>query len=236
MMMAFGVFGAMALIIFSPFVLREIFSGTDVDWPLLSDIGQTYGAVSALLAAGALVVLGFSVALQAREARHAREQAARGTQFELMRMILDDPIYREVVGWSSQDGLTPDEFRRDIYLNLLLNWWRMLWEFKDMPEVEVRQAARGDLFSGNAGRDYWRRQGRARMSYAKTRRERRFEEIFAEEYEAAIAAGPVEPTPGPRGTDRGAAGRQAGVVVAALGAGAVAGIVGRRLLRRSRAV
>ncbi|MFV2175287.1 DUF6082 family protein [Actinomadura sp. LOL_011] len=63
-------------------------------------MGQTYGAVSALLAAGALVVLGFSVALQAGEARHAREQAARGTQFELMRMILDDPVYREGEGGS----------------------------------------------------------------------------------------------------------------------------------------
>ncbi|MFD0901709.1 DUF6082 family protein [Actinomadura sediminis] len=229
---ALGIIAAMAVIIFSPFFMREMFAGSDVDWPLLSNIGQTYGAVSALLAAGALVVLGFSVALQAREARHAREQAARGTQFELMRMVLDEPVYRDVVGWSAQDGLTSDEFRRDLYINLLLNWWRMQWEFKDMSEPEVRQAARRDLFSGNAGRDYWRRHGDLRRSFALTRRGRRFEEIFAEECAAAIASGPVGPQSARRSPDRGAVGRRTGVAVAVLGGAAVAGMVGRRLLRR----
>ncbi|WP_433227765.1 DUF6082 family protein [Actinomadura formosensis] len=233
-MMTSGVVGAMALIILSPIALRGLFAGIDVDWPLLSNIGQTYGAVSALLAAGALVVLGFSVALQAREVRHSREQAARSTQFELMRMILDDPVYREVVGWGAQEGLASDEFRRDIYLNLLLNWWRMLWEFKDMPEVEVREAARRDVFSGKAGRDYWRRQGEKRLLFAKTRRERRFEEIFAEEHAAAMVAEPVEPPPDRRRNVRSAAGRRA-VIAAALGAGAVAGMACHRLLWRSRA-
>ncbi|WP_051301112.1 DUF6082 family protein [Actinomadura rifamycini] len=234
MTVAFGVAATIVLVILSPFVLRELFAGSAVDWPLLSNIGQTYGAVSALLAAGALALLGFSVALQAREVRHAREQAARTAQFELMRVMLDDPVYREVVGWSARDGLAPDDFRRDLYINLLLNWWRMRWEFKDMSEAEVRYAARGDLFSGNAGRDYWRRRGEARLSFVANRRARRFEKIFAEEYEAAVAAGPVGPTPARSEAARGAASRRAGAAVVALGAGAVAGMAWRVLARRAR--
>ncbi|CNF16636.1 Uncharacterised protein [Mycobacterium tuberculosis] len=221
------VIGAMVLVILSPLAMLGMFADIDVDWPLLGNIGQTYGAVSAVLAAAALAVLGVSVALQAKEMRHAREQAARSTQFELMRMMVDDPVYREVVGWDSREGLSSDELRRDVYINLLLNWWRMRWEFKDMPEHEVRAAARGDIFFGSAGRDYWRRRGEQRLSFAKTRRERRFEEMFAEEYAAAMAAGPEEPSPARRTN-----GRRVGIAVA-LGAGAVAGMACHRLLHRS---
>jgi hypothetical protein len=227
--MVSSVIGAMVLVILSPLAMLGMFADIDVDWPLLGNIGQTYGAVSAMLAAAALAVLGVSVALQAKEMRHAREQAARSTQFELMRMMVDDPVYREVVGWDSREGLSSDELRRDVYINLLLNWWRMRWEFKDMPEHEVRAAARGDIFFGSAGRDYWRRRGEQRLSFAKTRRERRFEEMFAEEYAAAMAAGPEEPP-----LERRRNGRRVGIAVA-LGAGAVAGMACHRLLHRPRA-
>lgn len=229
--MALGVVGMLALILGSPFALRALFADSETNWSLLSDIGQTYGAVSALLAAGALLLVGFSVALQAREVRHAREQAARGQQFDLMRMVLDDQFYRELFGVDAPGGLSAEEFRGDIYFNLLLNWWRMRWEFKDMLEREVRDAARNDFFAGQAGLDYWRRRGRARLLYAKTRRERRFEEMFAEEYEAAVAAGAARPG---RRNGRRSARRQAGGGLLLLGAGLAIGALGSRFRFRVR--
>ncbi|TMR07138.1 hypothetical protein ETD83_01580 [Actinomadura soli] len=231
----FGLLGIVVLALagLSPFLLDAAYSGTRMDWARLSDIGETFGAISALLSATALVALGMSLALQAREVRHAREQAARSAQFELMRLILEEPVYQEVLGRRLREGLTKDELRRDIYLNLLINWWQMRWEFKDMPEVEVREAARLDLFSAEAGRDYWRRRGEARLSYANSRRGRRFNEIFDAEYRAAMVRvedeeADEEPV-SQRAVTLAARARQAGVAVLLLVAGAVAGSVFRRL-------
>lgn len=46
-----------------------------------------------------------------------------------MRMMFDDPVYQEVVGSGTREGLSSDELRRDLYINLLLNWWRTRWEW-----------------------------------------------------------------------------------------------------------
>lgn len=233
-----GLAGIAALVVvaLSPFILQLGYSGSRMDWGRLSDIGETYGAISALLSGGALVILGISLALQAREIRHAREQAARNTQFELMRMMLDEPAYQEVLGGRMRDGLTVDEVRRDIYLNLLLNWWQMRWEFGDMPEIEVREAARMDLFSAPAGRDYWRRRGTARMSYANSRRGRRFNEIFDEEYREASLRDSWERATRRRRADSALSRRRAGMVAALVGTGLTAGALSYRLMARSRNV
>jgi hypothetical protein len=44
-----------AVVVLSPLALREFGTSTQANWSQLSNIGQTYGAVSALLTAMALV-------------------------------------------------------------------------------------------------------------------------------------------------------------------------------------
>lgn len=118
------------------------------------------------------MAIGWSLRLQVQELRHAREQAARTTQNELMRMLLDEPLYRAAVGGGPDPDVTEDEFRQGVYLNLLLNAWQLRWEFGDMDEREVRAIAESEIFCATPGHDYWRRFGAARLAAANTRRAR----------------------------------------------------------------
>jgi hypothetical protein len=60
------------VVIFSPLALREFGNSTQTNWSQLSSVGQTYGAISALLTAMALISVVASLLCQAREARLAR--------------------------------------------------------------------------------------------------------------------------------------------------------------------
>src|ERR1035441_7493357 len=102
-----------------------------------------------------LVVIGLSgvavtVFLQVRESRHTRVQAARTRHYDLMRMALDDPVLMEV---SNQLRRLPthNERRQAIYINLLLRFWLMLWEFDDISEASLRSYA-ADLFETEPSR------------------------------------------------------------------------------------
>jgi uncharacterized membrane protein len=63
------------LVVASPMALRAFDHGRQVDWSRLSDIGQTYGAVSAIVAAVALLGVTVSLVIQGREAKAARQTA-----------------------------------------------------------------------------------------------------------------------------------------------------------------
>ena len=86
------------VVIFSPLALREFGNSTQTNWSQLSSIGQTYGAISALLTAMALIGVVASLLFQAREVRLAKEQAIRMFHHELIRMQLDDPLYMAALG------------------------------------------------------------------------------------------------------------------------------------------
>jgi hypothetical protein len=175
------------LIVLSPFALRLLAHGRRDDWALLSDIGQTYGAISALLSAGALTGVAVSVFIQIKELRHNREQAARAIQFDLLKMALEDPVYLQCVGPAAGAPEGGEDWsRQSIYINLLLNFWQMRWEFGDMTEEEIRGAGRDELFASEVGRRYWHHYGPRRALHATNRRSRRFNEIFSEEHVAAV--------------------------------------------------
>ena len=69
-----------ALVALSPLALRELSSVRGVSWPQLSNIGQTYGAASALLTGLALIGVVGSIVFQVRAIRVSREQAMRDRQ------------------------------------------------------------------------------------------------------------------------------------------------------------
>ena len=68
---------SLTLVTLSPFALRVIIFLPGINWVKLSNVGQTYGAVSALVAALALAGVAISIAMQAREARYNRWEAGR---------------------------------------------------------------------------------------------------------------------------------------------------------------
>jgi Family of unknown function (DUF6082) len=169
-----------ALVALSPFALRYLASLHEFNWPQLSNIGQTYGAVSAMLVVVGLSGVAITVFLQIRDSRHARIQAARARHYDITRLALDDPVLMQVSG-----GLcslqTFDERRQTILINLMLQFWSMLWEFNDMGEAELR-AYVADLFATTPGRRYWEKLSVGRIQSAGSRKLIRFEQIIDEEY------------------------------------------------------
>ena len=73
----------LGLILLSPLLLRQIATLGGVDWTKLSDIGQTYGAASAILSALAVGGVAISLFLQANQGRANQVQMIREYQREL---------------------------------------------------------------------------------------------------------------------------------------------------------
>ncbi len=62
-----------------------------MNWTRLSDVGQTYGAISAIVSAVALGGVAAALFFQARQAKAERIQAVRGFHRELIQMTIDEP-------------------------------------------------------------------------------------------------------------------------------------------------
>jgi hypothetical protein len=168
------------LVIASPLALQVIDSHSNANWVQLSNIGQTYGAVSALLSALALVGVAVSVLMQNRELRHDRWEAGRARHFDIIRMALDDPLYRQV--FSIPGPQAPDNEARLVgYINMLFEYWKMMWEFGDWSETQLRACFR-DVLSTSAGYSYWTKYGDGRARLTRTKNERIFERAANEVY------------------------------------------------------
>jgi hypothetical protein len=99
----------LVLVVLSPLILEELGASVRINWAQLSNIGQTYGAVSALLTAMALLGVVASLFLQARDVKNSREQAWRTFHHELIRMELDDPLYMTALGAPWDVPIPPEQ-------------------------------------------------------------------------------------------------------------------------------
>jgi len=193
---AFTVTGVI-LIIFSPFALRYMATETTgLNWQRLSNIGQTYDAVSALLVALGLAGVVVTIILQVRELRHSRVQAARDGHNNLIRMALEDPDLLRF--WhTGVSGFTLTEDKITMYLNLVVQFWLALWEFDDIDEIELRKICAADLFRAELGRKFWSSFHHGSFETgSRSRRGRMFYQILSEEYEKAIKS-PGQPKQNP---------------------------------------
>ena len=175
----------------SPWALRA-FGEPTTRWERLSFIGQTYGAASALVAAFALVGIAFTLILQARETKIAREEARRVAIAELLKMAMNDPDLDEAWG-PVPDGEDRKTRRQLMYINMIVSEWQMSFETKALPEKRLRAISR-EMFSGRPGRTYWQDARQVRMSTSETKQARRFHQILDEEYNQAPAPPPENPS------------------------------------------
>jgi len=168
---------AMSLVLLSPLGLLDLVAVHHINWERLSFVGQTYGAVSALLDAAALVGVVVSVLLQVRESALSRVQAGRSRHFELIRMAMDDPLLMQAFHSLSDS----DEANRlNAYVSLLIQNLQMLWDSHDIEEDELR-ANLSDLLVTEAGRRYWQQFGHVRMAlFTDRRRQQEFIRIIDE--------------------------------------------------------
>jgi hypothetical protein len=144
----------LALITLSPLALEFIAARGRVDWTKLGNVGQAYGAISAILSALALVAVSISLALQAKESLANRRQVHRNIHMRLAEMAMSDPIFMECWG-PEAEKFSHDENRRTQFLNLMVSFWYMQWELKDVTDDGLRSMAAENLFHTDGGRKFW---------------------------------------------------------------------------------
>ena len=189
LLLAFVTVSALALITVSPLALKKFEMLRGFNWSQLSNIGQTYGAASALLTGLALVGVAGSLIFQVRTIRLAREQSSQEHQFHLVEMALQDPIYLRAWGDDPSMFGTLKNLQQHYYVNLIISFWERAYLVGDLPE----HALRGELmllFHGQAGRRFWDHNKDFRTASARSRRSRHFCQIVDEEYRRSIASGP----------------------------------------------
>jgi len=235
--------GVLALVAISPIALKQVARVPGMNWVLLSNVGQTYGAVSALLSALALGGVTVSLLYQSRDVRTASEQAARTFHFELLKMEMDDPVYMEIMAATAIPGNRPpdyDSLRRRQFIHMWVSYWEGRYKLREMTDSEVRYTASYELFNSAEGRRYWSEAREIKLNTYKGR-PYRFVKIVDEEYGKAVAKGPPSVVslktnsrviPSGR-SEQMLSGRSIIFICAATGSAIIAGrLLGRQFFRR----
>lgn len=179
---------AIGTIAVSPFALAELAS-LSKDWGKLSNIGQAYGAISALISSLALVGVVVSLLHQARAGRTAREQSIRSLQQQLIRMEMENPALMTAIGapWGLPIPAESARIREHLYIHMWTSFWAGNYVVGEMTASAVRKMARGELLNSRAGRIYW---AAIRENVLSTNegKYRRFARIVDEEYQKVMAS------------------------------------------------
>jgi hypothetical protein len=178
-----------ALVILSPLALAGI-AHFRSDWVQLSNIGQTYGAISAVLSALALGGILASLLYQARDTRIAHEQMSRTFQFDLIKIELEDPSLMAAMGapWGADIPSDPDSLREFLYVQMWVSYLASSYVTGEASKSTVRQVASFELFRGRAGRAYWSAVGKRQIANSRGRRNDFFR-LLDDEYNRALFSG-----------------------------------------------
>ncbi len=179
------VLAAALLTLFSPLLLTY-FADRPLNWGQLSDVGQTYGAASALLSGLALIGVAGSFVVQRRQAHASQRYSVRQRHFDLARLAMDDTGLLHAIEPSFSKH--PDA-RGIIYVNLWVNYWWMCWDLREMDEPAVRHVV-SKLFAGSVGRSWWEMNS---ADWKATTTGARFATILDQEHRRAISSGPPYP-------------------------------------------
>jgi hypothetical protein len=185
-----GIAGILSLVLISPLLLRQLGRVNGIDWSRLSNIGQTYGAASAILSAVALIGVSLSLIVQARQARAERVRVVRERHMELLRIVLDAPdLYGPIIGELTPRA--PDETRQFLFATMWMNYARMGYQLGILDEQLIREEVLRSAFGGEPLRKWWAVAGKYWSISAKSdRRARQFTRITNDEYHRAVAGGP----------------------------------------------
>jgi uncharacterized membrane protein len=194
-LLTMGLIAIGGLVILSPFALTEL-AHSRINWRQLSDIGQTYGAVSAMLSSLALVGVIVSLLFQSRDNQNAREQTTRTLQFELLRMAMEDPALMTAGGapWDLDIPSDSSSIRQFLYVQIWTSFLGGNYTIGELPESAVRHIASHELFRSEAGRNYWAAVGQVQIANSRGRR-KQFFHILDNEYNKTMSSGilPAKP-------------------------------------------
>ncbi len=160
---------------------------TDDELARMSNAGQAYGGLSALLSGFATFAVAGALLLQIRQIRMSQAQGVRMIQIELMGMLVHNPELRPIS--PTLGDVARDQRLRDIYTNLILRYLEMGYEIGYFPARSIRS----ELVSQFAVEDirrFWERTRSIQLSSIMNKAQRRFAQLVDEAYEEAVAAGP----------------------------------------------
>lgn len=184
------VVGGIFLILISPMGLRLISTAKGINWARLSSIGQTYGAISAVISGVALVGIAVSLFLQARELDLTREQMFRNYHLDLVRFSIENPQFISSWGYVPPVASSLDDVRRVGYINMIVSFWSTSYVTRRLDEGDL-QLNFAQMFKGEVGRNYWEAARDGWRESAGDRRRKKFFNIADAEYSKAITAGPA---------------------------------------------
>ncbi|MEU9876722.1 DUF6082 family protein [Streptomyces phaeochromogenes] len=182
--------GLIGLIAWFPFILRAT-APPGVDWNGLSQIGQTYGAVSVLFSAAAFLGVIISILHQAKQTQTMHEEIRSSIHKELILRALDD----ESLMYCWDPPIAPStvtEARQTMFCNLIYRLW--LTEYVvGRANLEATQITLEIHFNGEVARRHWGMNGHLWIKWAMANARRREQEFFSltqQVYEKAVATGP----------------------------------------------
>ncbi|MFI6634303.1 DUF6082 family protein [Nonomuraea fuscirosea] len=186
-----GALGSITLLLvfLSPLVLTVLERLEGVEWADLSNVGETYGAASAVLSGLALLAVAISLVVQAGQARMARVQYVREFHRQLLSMALDDPyVYGPVL------GMVPEKseiaYRQTLYATLWINYARLGHSSGLLTNAALRAEIFPRFFRGEVGRAWYRRAEPFMTAAPGDRQGRAFVRILQSEYLKAERSGP----------------------------------------------
>jgi hypothetical protein len=179
-------------VLLSPILLGFIDGLTSRDWSRLSDIGQAYGAASAILSGLALIGVALSTWVQAREGRAMRVQMIRSHQFELNRYLMDTADF-QAPGWTWLPA-EQEARRRTLFTVATFQYFKTGYVADVFSEVSVRSELAREVFSTEFGRAYWEmaRPKWVADAASGSRRDKEFIRVIEEEYKAALSSTTIE--------------------------------------------
>jgi len=178
----------LVLVVLSPLALGELARYRN-NWPLLSNIGQTYGAVSALLSSVALGGIVLSLLYQARDSKTAREQTTRSLQLELIKMQMEDPALMTASGapWGLAIPSASAPIREFLYIQIWISYLYGSYIIGETSESTLRYVFANELFRSQAGRSYWEARSAKQSMSGKNRRHNHFYRLLDDEYKKATS-------------------------------------------------
>ncbi|MFG2501975.1 DUF6082 family protein [Streptomyces sp. NPDC048441] len=185
---------ALAVIFTTPFLLDRL-APRGMDWDRLSNVSQTYGALSVLFSAAALVGVVLSISHQARQTRVQNEESHLSAHRELTLLTLDDPAF--LVCWEPPNTpVSQQRWRQLLVSNLIVSMWSRDFKLNLYDEPTIRVTLE-DYFRGEVGRAYWANSRPSWQRLAESGSDRRlcsFVRIADAAYATAAASGPPTPS------------------------------------------
>jgi hypothetical protein len=124
-------------------------------WSLLSNVGQSFTGISAILSALALGAIAYTSNLQARQVRTGQVQAVRSAHINLIQMAIGNENLARTFGYK---GSTKDDFnfwKVAAYRNLIFMYLQMAFRVDELSEQGLRRTLSLELFIAPESIDYW---------------------------------------------------------------------------------